>query len=517
MPDFREVDPRELGSRRPANSHGPVSRSLKSENEAVNVIEESIKRRPSHTKIVATIGPACEGVEKLLELLAAGVDVFRINTAHGSRQEHEKRLADVREASRIAGTPVAVLVDLAGPKIRLGELPGGAVQLVTGQRVRFVPGTTTSSPEELVTTYAPLVGELRPGDRVVLADGMVALVVEQVDADSAICRIIQSGMVRSRQGVNLPGAKLSVPSMNDQDRDNAAWAAAVGVDFVGLSFVRTAADVVDLKAILRQHGSETQVVAKIEKPEAVANLDSIVAAADAIMVARGDLGVEIDIAEVPMVQKRIIQACHSARKPVIVATQMLDSMQHSRIPTRAEATDVANAILDGADACMLSGETAIGEYPRETVEMMHRIALATESAARSRLCPDGPIPTGDGINPITEATTLAAGRIAAQIGAKLIAVVSASGLSALSISQYRHSVPVIGVSQSETSLRRMCLYWGVIPIRGAPAETSGKLLDWLVQRGSSAGFLEPGDRIVLITGTGAAASRHNAVIVHQIP
>jgi pyruvate kinase len=368
----------------------------------------------------------------------------------------------------------------------------------------------------LTTSYAPLVSELRPGDRVVLADGLVALVVEQVDAASATCRIVQSGMVRSRQGVNLPGVKLSAPSMNDQDRDNAAWAAAAGVDFVGLSFVRTATDIEELKTILTKHGSDTQIVAKIEKPEAVENLDSIVAATDAIMVARGDLGVEIDIAEVPMVQKRIIRACHRARKPVIVATQMLDSMQHSRIPTRAEATDVANAILDGTDACMLSGETAIGEYPCEAVEMMHRIALATEREASSSLCAAEPNLSGETVNPITEATTFAAGRIAGQVGAKLIVVVSDSGRTAASISQCRHSVPVIGVSPSEAALRRMCLYWGIVPIPGAPSETSGQLLDWIVHRGRSAGVLEPGDRIVLIGGTGVAASRHNAIIVHQL-
>lgn len=482
----------------------------------MNVIQDSIKRRPSHTKIVATIGPACEGVEKLVELIAAGVDVFRINTAHGSRQDHEKRLGDVRAASQRVETPVAVLVDLAGPKIRLGELPGGAVQLTAGERVRFVSGTTAASPEELTTTYAPLVSELRPGDRVVLADGMVSLVVEEVKATSATCRIVQSGIVRSRQGVNLPGVKLSVPSMNDRDRDNAAWAAEAGVDFVGLSFVRSAADINALRTILSKHGSDTQIIAKVEKPEAVENLDAIVAAADGIMVARGDLGVEIDIAEVPMVQKRIIKACHVARKPVIVATQMLDSMQHSRIPTRAEATDVANAILDGADACMLSGETAVGEYPLETVEMMHRIALATERDASSCLCAAEPNLTGETVNPITEATTFAAGRIAGQVGARLIVVVSASGRSASSISQCRHSVPVIGVSPSEAALRRMCLYWGVIPIPDAPPETSGQLLDWIVQRGRSAGVLEPGDRIVLIGSTGVAASRHNAIIVHQL-
>ncbi|MCX7670983.1 MAG: pyruvate kinase, partial [Anaerolineae bacterium] len=336
----------------------------------MNVILESMERRPSHTKIVATVGPACEGVEKLGELIAAGVDVFRINTAHGSRQDHERLLGQIREAGRRAAMPVAVLADLAGPKIRLGELPGGSHALAVGDRVRFVRGTTSPASGEWTTTYAPLTDELRAGDRVVLADGMAALIVEQVDPRGAVCRVVQSGVVRSRQGVNLPGAKLSVPAMNDQDRDNAAWAASQGVDFVGLSFVRTAADVEELRTLLGQHGAETQIIAKIEKPEAVENFDSLIAAADGIMVARGDLGVEIDIALVPMIQKRIIRACRRARKPVIVATQMLDSMQHSRLPTRAEATDVANAILDGADACMLSGETAIGEYPREAVEMM---------------------------------------------------------------------------------------------------------------------------------------------------
>jgi len=483
----------------------------------VNVILESIERRPSHTKIVATVGPACDGVEKLGELIAAGADVFRINTAHGSRRDHERLLGQIREASRRAAMPVAVLADLAGPKIRLGELPGGAHSLAVGDRIRFVRGTTSPSAGDWTTTYAPLIDELRPGDRVVLADGMAALIVEQVDPSGAVCRAVQGGVVRSRQGVNLPGAKLSVPAMNDRDRDNAAWAASQGVDFVGLSFVRTAADVEELRNLLDQHGAETQIIAKIEKPEAVENLDSLIAAADGIMVARGDLGVETDIAQVPMVQKRIIRACRRARKPVIVATQMLDSMHHSRLPTRAEATDVANAILDGADACMLSGETAIGEYPREAVEMMHRIALATEREATSPAGPAEPNVGSASVHPITEATTLSAGRIANQVGAKLIVVASASGRTAASISQYRHGVPVIGVSPSEAALRRMCLYWGVIPVAGAPTETSGQLLEWIVQRGRAAGLLAPGDRVVLITGVGAAPSRHNAIIVHQLP
>ena len=306
----------------------------------------------------------------------------------------------IRSAAASVGRTVGVLVDLAGPKMRLGELPGGQLLCNTGDRVRFVrtapatpaaatpsasdtPVPTTATTPEMTTTYEPLIDELQPGDRIMLADGIVSLVVEKVGKDSAECRVMQSGLIRSRQGVNLPGVKLSVAAMSDIDRENAVWAAKNDIDFVGLSFVRRAEDVRELKALLKPRrpiraAGGPQVIAKIEKPEALDALTEIVAAADGVMVARGDLGVEIDIAQVAVAQKRIIAECRRQRKPVIIATQMLDSMQHSRLPTRAEVTDVSNAILDGADACMLSGETAVGEYPRETVEMMNRIALAAE-------------------------------------------------------------------------------------------------------------------------------------------
>jgi len=349
-----------------------------------------------------------------------------------------------------------------------------------------------------------------------LADGTVALAVEQVDEHSATCRVVQPGVVRSRQGVNLPGVKLSVPTLGESDRDNAVWAARTGADYVSLSFVRTADEIRQLKALLEKEGSGAHVVAKIEKPEAVENLDEIVEATDAVMVARGDLGVEIDIAEVPVVQKRIIAACHRHRKPVIVATQMLDSMQHSRLPTRAEATDVANAILDGADACMLSGETAIGEYPRETVEMMHRIALATESLPRAAPARPEPEPHAEGANEITEATTFAAGQLAEQLGARTMIVASGSGQTALIVSKHRRSVPVVGVSDSEATLRKMCLYWGVIPVAGAPVDDGRKLLEYVVERGRAAGHFASGDRVVLVYGTGIRTSRHNMVVVHLV-
>jgi pyruvate kinase len=471
--------------------------------------------RPSQTKIVATVGPACQSEAKLAELIEVGVDVFRLNTAHGDQTQHQARLDAIRRVSRELGRPVAVLVDLAGPKMRLGELPDGQIQLERGQTVRFVRGQP-QSPGDLSTTYEPLVDELAPGNRVMLADGTVSLVVDEVGRDGARCRVVQGGVVRSRQGVNLPGARLSAAALGEADWRFAAWAARQEVDFLGLSFVRAAAEVRELKAFLTGQGACAQVVAKIEKPEALERLEEIVDAADAIMVARGDLGVEIDIARVAVVQKEIIALCVRRHKPVIIATQMLDSMQHARIPTRAEVTDVANAILDGADACMLSGETAIGEYPREAVEMMHRIALATESVYRRQPPAAGPDFSAAAVHEITEAVVHSAARLAAELRAKMVVVASASGTTARLLSKNRTFVPTVGVSQSEATLRRMCLYWGVIPLPGAPASDSAALLQFVADRGVASGALEPGDRIVLVAGTGLAVTAHNLVVVHEV-
>jgi pyruvate kinase len=481
----------------------------------MSVVPPSVRQRPSQTKIVATVGPACDTVEALIDLIRAGVDVFRLNTAHGGRQALTERLERIREASRTLRQPVGVLVDLAGPKMRLGELPGGQLQCIQGQRLRFIRGREPATPSELTTTYAPLVDELSPGDRVMLADGTVSLVVEEKGQDHAECRVVQPGLIRSRQGVNLPGVKLSAPSMDENDRENAVWAAQNGIDFLGLSFVRTANDIVQLKSLLRAEKAETQVIAKIEKPEALEHLRAIVDAADGVMVARGDLGVEIDIARIGVVQKEIVALCNGLHKPVIIATQMLDSMQHSRLPTRAEVTDVANAILDGADACMLSGETAIGENPREAVEMMHRIALATEPLARQRP-PHGMAMGSQGVHPITEAVTHIAGELAEELEARLIVVATTSGKTALSLSKNRSFVSTIGVSKCEAALRRMCLYWSVIPLAEAPTTDSSQLLPYVIQWGRAEGALATGDRIILITGTGLSSTAHNSIIVHVV-
>lgn len=471
----------------------------------------------ARTKIIATVGPACGTAEQLAALVAAGADMFRLNMAHGSLAEHSQALAAIRQTSRDLRQPIAVLIDLAGPKIRLGELPGGLIECAAGAEFRFVRGTHAAAPDELTTTYEPLIDELHVGDNVMLADGTVCLSVVDKGADFARCRVVLPGPIRSRQGLNLPGVKLSAPAMNETDRKHAIWAAENEIDFVGLSFVRQPRDVRELKTLLRDRGSAARVIAKIEKQEALDQLEGILAEADGIMVARGDLGVEIDVAQMPVVQKQIVATCHEHQKPVIIATQMLDSMQHSSRPTRAEVTDVANAILDGADACMLSGETAIGQYPREAVRMMNQVALATEELFRDNV----PQPPGnfraEGLQPVTAAVVYGAGHIAAEIDAALVVVASHSGATALALSKQRCYVQTVGISDSAKTLRQMCLYWGVIPLADMPTESSPQMLDAVTAWGLADGVLHAGDHVVLVAGIGLPGRSHNQVMVHRVP
>ncbi len=466
------------------------------------------------TKIVATVGPACSSVEKLSELIEAGVDVFRINTAHGDRAQHEQTLANIRDASERSDFPVGVLLDLAGPKIRLGQLRVDPLDCQLGMKLSFVRGDSPQRDSELTSSYEPLIDELDAGDRVMLADGTVALRVETVTADRADCVVTGAGLIRSRQGINLPGVKLSVASMLPKDIDNAKWAAKVGIDFISLSFVRKADDVHALKSLLAEHGSHGLVIAKIEKPEALENLHEIVDASDGVMVARGDLGVEIDVAETPIAQKRIIRACRAKMKPVIVATQMLESMHQSPRPTRAEVSDVANAILDGTDACMLSGETAIGQYPIKAVEMMNRIMLCTErDMLRHSRDQDG---TNLRVHPITTAVTRGATDIAESIRAKLIVIATRSGNTAWVKSQTRSRIPTLGASDSAETIRRMNLLWGIKPIRASQVENPFAFRSEICQWGREHAEIEDGDLIVFVTGTGVVEKAHNLIVVHTV-
>jgi pyruvate kinase len=469
----------------------------------------------ARTKIIATIGPACSSVEKLAELVRCGVDVFRLNMAHGSRAEHEQNLASIRTVSETIGQPIGVLVDLAGPKIRLGELHTNPLTCEMDQEVRFVKDEA-ASPHELTSNYAPLIDELSPGDRVMLADGTVSLQVERKEPDWVVCRVTGPGELRSRQGINLPGVTLSVPSLTEADLDNARWAAANEIDFISLSFVRTPKELNELKQLVAEAGSDAMIVAKIEKGEALDRLEDIVATADAVMVARGDLGVEIDVAETPVAQKRIIEVCTKLLKPVIVATQMLDGMHHCSRPTRAEASDVANAILDGADACMLSGETAIGEYPVEAVSMMNRIMLATEQMLSDSLPSGPPVAAVSGVHPITAAITFGAAKIAEQLHASMVVVATRTGGTARVKSKQRNFIPTVGVSDSPSTLRKMCLFWGITPLPGAPVDSGLSLRKYIDRWGRANGSVDDGDRIVFVTGSRITPKAHNVIVVHEV-
>ncbi len=481
--------------------------------------------RPSRTKIVATLGPASESEETLFALIQAGVDVFRLNMAHAGPEDAQPRLDRIRKVAATIGVPIAVLADLAGPKMRLGELPGDEYQCEPETPIRIVRGKSTTEPNTFTTTYDPLVDELEIGNRIMLADGTVGLEVIEKDADSVLCRVVLSGTVRSRQGVNLPGAKLSVKTLQPVDIENARWAVRAGLDFLGLSFVRTPDDLNELRAILLETAGGDRskiphIIAKIEKPEALERIEEIVDAADGIMVARGDLGVEVDIAQIAVTQKRIIRICREKCKPVIVATQMLESMHHLTVPTRAEATDVANAILDGADACMLSGETAVGEHPVLVVEMMHRIAVATEKAGRnngisncsSPKCVCGAEFSDDDL---TDAVCEAGIRLADDLDAAVLLVTSHSGRTARQLSGKRCLTMTLGMSKDERALRRMCLYWGVVPVLNAP-DSNREKLDWIVASGKAVGELKTGDRIVHLCRLNEHSGAQNLLYVHVV-
>lgn len=469
----------------------------------------------ARSKIVATVGPACDQVEMLVKLVEHGVDVFRINAAHGKQPDFERVLSNIREVRTITGFPVAVLLDLSGPKIRLGQLAEDPLEVEPGSELVFVRGEKSSQKDHLCCTYEKLLSEIEVGNRIMLADGTISLQVTSKDNESATCRVLTAGTVRSRQGVNLPGVTLSVSSMRPEDIDNAMWGARNGVDFVSLSFVRSAQDVLSLKNLLASLECEALVIAKIEKREALDCLEEIVEAADGIMVARGDLGVEIDVAETPVAQKRIIDVCREKMKPVIVATQMLESMHENRRPTRAEASDVANAILDGADACMLSGETAIGKFPVEAVDTMDRIMVHTEQMLKDH-SPTGRARKSKRVHPITSAVTHSAANIAEAIGAKLVVVASQSGGTAWVKAKQRNYTPTLGVSNNAATLRRMCLFWGIMPHEIENFDDPQRLFEDVSSWGRKHHLLSPGDNVVFVTGTGVIANTHNLLVVHEV-
>lgn len=481
----------------------------------VNATSMPSALKDRRTKIVATIGPASNSPEMLAKLMLAGVDVFRINMAHGKREDHDLAVTNIRDVSEQLKLAAGILVDLAGPKIRLGQLTQNPLTLTNDQVVRFVRGKESQADDELTCIYEPLVDEVKEGELIVLADGIARLEVTEKQADQLICRVIDGGDVRSRQGVNLPATHLSVPALGEVDIDNAIWAAGRKVDFVSLSFVRNADEVLQLQALLKEQNSDALVVSKIEKKEALDQLDSIIAATDAVMVARGDLGVEIPIEQTPTQQKRIIRSCLKHRKPVIVATQMLESMHESKQPTRAEVTDVANAILDGADACMLSGETAIGMYPIDAVKMMNRIMSETEKAFAERNSRMSAYITSTGWE-IDDAVIYGSAQIAKRVSAKLVVLASPECRPALIKSKQRDFIPTLGITDRLRTYRRMTLFWGVIPVLCPNAIEDTRLQQFVSDWVKSNTKLTAGDRIVMVTDTEVLPGIYDSVLVSEV-
>jgi pyruvate kinase len=447
------------------------------------------------TKIVATLGPVSSSHDAVAALARAGVDAFRLNFSHGSHDEHAERIRLVRAVQDELGKPLAVMADLQGPKLRIGDLPAPRT-LVQGDEV-VVVGEKAARDGEL--PVAPeVIGEvLRPGHDVLIDDGLVRLKVEEVEEGRARCAVLVGGVVSSHKGVNLPGVPVPIPSLTRKDMDDLHFALELDVDYVALSFVRAAADVRDLKELIASTGSPAHVIAKIEKAEAVDALDEVLLESDAVMVARGDLGVEIGPALVPLIQKRIILRALDRGKPVITATQMLESMVQHPEPTRAEASDVANAILDGTSAVMLSGETAVGRYAIEAVQTMDRIACAVEPSLGYR----HELPEADEEPTVGQAMSNAACDLAEALHAVAILVPTFTGRTASAVARLRPRRPIVALSHHEWSVRQMALEWGVTPVLIEEAHDVDDLWARAIDAARSTGLVEAGDRVVLTAGT----------------
>ena len=448
------------------------------------------------TKIVATLGPACDDEATLRAMLAAGMDVARLNLSHGTHAEHAARAQRVRDLAAAAGRPVAVLLDLQGPKIRTELLEDGRpVLLPTGGEFAITTRPRLGNAQEVSTSFAALPQDVTAGNRLLLDDGAIELRVRATTLDTVHCEVIHGGLLGEHKGINLPGVTVSTPALTEKDEADLHFGLDLGVDYVALSFVRRAADAQGIKQIIRAAGHSTPVIAKLEKPEAIAHLDAIMAAFDGVMVARGDLGVELASEQVPMLQKQIIHRAQQYGKVVITATQMLESMTHSPRPTRAEASDVANAICDGTDAVMLSGETAAGEYPVESVAMMERIARQAEAG------PLPPVPAHHHTGSHAHAVTHAACSLAEEVRAQAIVVFTRSGFSAHLVSQWRPAVPVYAYTSEGSAYRRLSLWWGITPILLPFAGSTDAMLATVSNDLLQRGLLAEGSTVVFIGST----------------
>jgi pyruvate kinase len=464
-------------------------------------------------KIICTIGPACNSEAAMRDLLRLGMDVARLNFSHGSHEEHAQNIKRLRRAAEREGRTVCILQDLQGPKIRTGQLEHHQpVLLKTGSVVTITPQSVPGTATRISTTFPDLARELQPGARILLSDGLIELRVRGARGQDVLCDVINGGLLGEHKGINLPGIALSIPALTEKDGKDLEFGIKHGVDAVALSFVRTAADVSMVKRIIAAHNSDLPIIAKLEKPQAIDHLEEILEAADGVMVARGDLGVEVPPEKVPVIQKHVIRRAAAWRKPVITATQMLESMIENPRPTRAEASDVANAIFDGSDAVMLSAETASGKYPRESVSLMARIIVEAESnmgdfVQRRRR---------DHSLSVAETICESIAHSAEDLPMGAIAVFTETGNTARMISKYRPKVPIYAFTHSASIVNRLNLYWGVRPVRCRQARSAEQMVTMAEQHLLSRGVLKPADVLGVVAGTSLASGSTNLMRLHVV-
>lgn len=451
------------------------------------------------TKIVCTIGPASESIEKLVQLINAGMNVARLNFSHGDHTEHGNRIKNIRLAARQTGKTIGILLDTKGPEIRTGDMATEKVHLDRGQEliVSMVPVQGTN--ERISITYTELIHDVKPGSIILLDDGLIGLKVKEIRDQEIVTEVLNTGDLKSKKGVNVPGVSVNLPGITEKDASDILFGIKQGIDFIAASFVRRASDVLEIRELLEKNGGEhIMIIPKIENQEGVENIDEILDVSDGLMVARGDLGVEIPAEEVPLVQKMLIEKCNALGKPVITATQMLDSMQRNPRPTRAEASDVANAIFDGTDAIMLSGETAAGDYPVEAVETMHRIASRTETALDYQQMLN--VRSKSSETTITDSIGQAVAHTALNLNVSSIITATVSGHTAFVVAKYRPKATIVAITSTEQALRRLSLVWGVQAYLGEQAKTTDEMLDTSVDQAVKSGLVKHGDLVVITAG-----------------
>ncbi len=465
------------------------------------------------TKIVCTIGPATESEEKLRELMNAGMNVCRLNFSHGDFAEHQKRVDNIRKITKEDGKVVAIMQDLCGPKIRIGTFKDNAIMLNRGDKFTLTTDEVEGTQEKVHINYPALPKEVKPGNFIMLQDGTKKLEVVEVKGNDIITKVVSGGRLSGRKGVNVPGANLSVKSLTDKDRSDLEFGIKNEVDFVALSFVRRSSDISELREILNKAGSKAQIVAKIETPEALEDIDKIIELTDAVMIARGDLAIEIPAEEVPLVQKLIIHKCNSAGKPVITATQMLESMIKNPVPTRAEISDIANAIIDGTDAIMLSEETTLGEFPVAAVEIMTRVALRVEKEVFTR----DTIAEYEVSHGITDVMSQSAVRATHNVGASLIVALTRQGRTPKMISRYKPSEIILAMTDNKECLNKMILSYGCYPVLVPTFKTTDEIMEIVRKTTLESGLVKKGDKVVIVAGMPFGETREtNFILVETV-